>query len=376
MDDIAAQTTAPEIPSQVSSEASPEQKPKNRYLSIAGWSFVAILAPISVLLLVSQNALPGSFFYPVKTGFENVILAAASVNPVTRAAFRTDLADRRLKEAQSLLLTEADISQLNPFIEEVKTSEEEISFITNVDQKKQLQAQLDEKISQYQQALTDTRQQLIAQNPSLAQQATAPSPPQAGQQSSQATQTQVNNTTVVQNIYYVLPTPTQSPNNPQVPTPTHNLSPTSQPPPPSGPTTCQSGNVVDSINCTIEVLNGLSSGGTVAPKLVSPPTLAPTSTPTPIPDLPTSTPVPTQTLRAHTDSDTQSSSSYCYDNPVNPPQGDTWKALCNIQCTQNSQCTQNTSDSSINPATSNWCYGFNGATHTSADWRCLQLQKK
>lgn len=64
----------------------------------------------------------------------------------------------------------------------------------------------------------------------------------------------------------------------------------------------------------------------------------------------------------------------CRDNPESPPAGYKWKADCNRPCTNNSQCPQNNFDAqNVNPETSNWCYGFEGTTGTSADWRCLML---
>jgi hypothetical protein len=69
--------------------------------------------------------------------------------------------------------------------------------------------------------------------------------------------------------------------------------------------------------------------------------------------------------------DTRAAGITCSNNPVAPPDGGyTWVANCAKSCNTNADCPQNTTDpSNVNPATSNWCYGFaEGA-------KCLQLQK-
>lgn len=64
----------------------------------------------------------------------------------------------------------------------------------------------------------------------------------------------------------------------------------------------------------------------------------------------------------------------CRDNPPSAvaPAGFTWKADCSRQCNTNNDCPQNNWDTSnVNPSSSNWCYGFEGPTNSSQDWRCL-----
>lgn len=46
-----------------------------------------------------------------------------------------------------------------------------------------------------------------------------------------------------------------------------------------------------------------------------------------------------------------------------------WTALCSTQCTSNSQCPTGADGQQ------GWCYGFEGSTGTSADWRCLRLDR-
>lgn len=62
----------------------------------------------------------------------------------------------------------------------------------------------------------------------------------------------------------------------------------------------------------------------------------------------------------------------CKDNPVTPPDGYKWHAICSAFCSSkdNSDCKQyeNTTDGYVRAETSYWCYGFNSAP------RCMQLQ--
>lgn len=70
--------------------------------------------------------------------------------------------------------------------------------------------------------------------------------------------------------------------------------------------------------------------------------------------------------------------SICKDNPVNPPSAPAgsngtyiWKADCNKSCTEatkDTDCPQNTTQSQVDPATSNWCFTF------SPGLRCMQLK--
>jgi hypothetical protein len=64
--------------------------------------------------------------------------------------------------------------------------------------------------------------------------------------------------------------------------------------------------------------------------------------------------------------DNGSSNTSCKDNPVDPPDGYTWKQDCSSSCNSNDTCPTNEKDQSVNPATSNWCYAG----------KCLMLVSK
>jgi hypothetical protein len=60
----------------------------------------------------------------------------------------------------------------------------------------------------------------------------------------------------------------------------------------------------------------------------------------------------------------------CRNDPEAPLKGYVWKADCNKPCVTNADCPKNTTDGSVNPETSNWCYYF-----ATPGPRCLQLQR-
>lgn len=136
-----------------------------KYLDLSTWIFLFALLPLTVLVLLSQNTIPGDLFYPVKRGMENVILAAASVNPSTRVAFRTDLTERRFQEAQQLLVVKADTTAFTDFVDQISTTQQDVSNLSNQQEKIQASEKLIAKIDQYQIQLAQAQTQVqIAQN--------------------------------------------------------------------------------------------------------------------------------------------------------------------------------------------------------------------
>src|SRR5258708_3301002 len=135
-----------------------------QYLDLTSWILLFALAPLTVLILLSQNTVPGDLFYPAKRGMENIILAAASVNPSTRVAFRTDLTERRFQEAQQLLTIKADITAYSDFVSEVSVTQQDLASFSNQKQKIELTDKLIAKIDTYQNQLTQVKNQVeIAQ---------------------------------------------------------------------------------------------------------------------------------------------------------------------------------------------------------------------
>ncbi len=193
-----------------------------KILDTSLWVILAVFAPITVLILLSQNSLPGDFFYPVKRGMEGAILAGASLNPTTKALFSSNLADTRFTEANKLLLTRADTGSLTDFVDEVASTQQQINALTDLTQKAQMQQQLDTKINQYQTELRQTQVQLTGQNPSSNQVQNTTGSVQNNPQNPSPTivQQTPGQTTIIQNIYYIVnPTTGQKEPVQQTPTP-------------------------------------------------------------------------------------------------------------------------------------------------------------
>ncbi len=131
-----------------------------QYLDLTSWILLFFFAPFTVLILLSQNSIPGDFFYPVKRGLENIILAAASVSPTTKVAFRTGLTQTRFTEAQQLFVSKADTTAFTDFVTEVSSTQKELSTVSNSQDKIQGADKAIAKIEEYQTQLTQLQTQV------------------------------------------------------------------------------------------------------------------------------------------------------------------------------------------------------------------------
>lgn len=138
------------------------------------------LLPVTVLIFLSQNSIPGDFFYPVKRSLENVVLAAASVSPATRVAFRTDLTETRFKEAQSLVLVRSNANGLYSLIDEVQEAKLEVINLTRDVERKKAEEKLISKIEEYQTGLSTLQAKTEQKIITYQFQETLSTPPPAG----------------------------------------------------------------------------------------------------------------------------------------------------------------------------------------------------
>lgn len=111
---------------------------------------VALLLPTG-LVFASQDAVPGDQTYPVKRGLENVIVRLAALHPSTRAFFKTDMANRRYKEAVTLIRRgdQASSESLVELVTQTQAAAEDISQISDPSTKQQLVDNLSKQIVQY-----------------------------------------------------------------------------------------------------------------------------------------------------------------------------------------------------------------------------------
>ena len=245
-----------------------------QYLDLTSWILLFFFAPFTVLILLSQNTIPGDFFYPVKRGLENMILVAASVSPTTRVAFRTDLTQRRFSEAQQLVALKADTTAFSEFVSDVSTTQEDLSALSSSKDKIENSDKLLAKIDEYQVQLSQVQTQVqIAQ----AQAPQAQAPPATASQLTQGrvciqviTYGRNPNTGVCQAFSTPCDVPTgwascePSSAGQPTPTPTPTQGPTSAPPQPTP-------------------ASAIVTPAPVTPTTqTSPPSVQPTSTPPPL----------------------------------------------------------------------------------------------
>lgn len=271
-------------------------------ISKASWIILFAFAPLTILVILSQYSYPGDFFYPVKRGMEGVLLAAASVNPTTKAFFHVDLADRRFSEAEKLLLARADTSGLTDLVTEIQNTKAAIQTVSDPVQKKELAQELLTKINEYKSKLIEIRTQTINQ---IAQQAEN-QPQQNGASNQNVSPTSPFNATPTQPQQNPTPTGSQG----QYISPTsgfQNVSPsptgftpqptqTSSPLPTPTPIPSAAGTVIADIDTAIAAINNSAADLTVLTNGQSPfptPTVTPSPTPTPTP-----TPTPRSSQRS------------------------------------------------------------------------------
>lgn len=140
-----------------------EEAPKSvarKILNYTSWTILILFAPITILIFMSQNSLPGDFFYPLKRGLEGIVLAASSVSPATKVAFKTDLTNTRYKEAEALLLAKSDTNGLSDFVTEVQTTQNDLLRLADLEDRERLSQELITKIDEYEQKLTQVQEKV------------------------------------------------------------------------------------------------------------------------------------------------------------------------------------------------------------------------
>lgn len=279
MDEMIQAPQTPENTQQIDQpqiDESPKEHGKIRKIfNASSWFVFFAFLPVTVLILLSQNSIPGDLFYPIKRSMENVVLAAATVSPTTRAAFRTDLTTRRFDEAEKLLLGSSDINGLKEFVTEIQAAQNEVSAISDPAKKQELQKKIQRSVIEYEKRLDAVKVQLVAREPT--QLAIIPTLTPTGSQTVSPT---IEPTTIPLPTNTPVPVPTSKIGQPAIPTNTPVPLPTSTPKP-----------IIPSRSPT-------ATPTSIAP--TNKPTQAPTPTSkqissTPIPSFtPTSTPAPEQ----------------------------------------------------------------------------------
>ncbi len=125
-----------------------------KLLSTISLILALVLFPPAALALVSNNAVPGDVTYPIKRTLEDIIFAAASIHPTTKAWFAAARSDRRFKEFTTLVTQGKKTGDvLNELVEQTQIAANQIADVGDESQKKKLVEQLSESIKKYDQGL-------------------------------------------------------------------------------------------------------------------------------------------------------------------------------------------------------------------------------
>ncbi len=137
-----------------------------KLLSILSIVLAIILFPPAALALVSNNAIPGDATYPIKRSLEDVIYAAASLNPTTKAWFAAARSDRRFKEFITLVAQGKSVSRtLNELVTQTETAASDIKKIDDPIKRQDLVNQLSESIDKYDQKLGEVSHSTVIITP-------------------------------------------------------------------------------------------------------------------------------------------------------------------------------------------------------------------
>lgn len=145
-----------------------------KIIGIIALILMLILLPPAALAMASQDAVPGDMTYPVKRTLEDVILAVASVNPITKAYFSVAQSQRRFKETITLIdKGQSATESLDELIAQTTIAADDVSQVQNSTQKKELIDQLTKSIDQYQSKLNSTKKQIAKSDPQSSENQTA-----------------------------------------------------------------------------------------------------------------------------------------------------------------------------------------------------------
>lgn len=205
-----------------------------KVFNTSSWFVFFAFLPLTVLILLSQNTIPGDLFYPIKRSMENVVLAAAAVSPTTRAAFRTDLTTRRFDEAEKLLLTSSDTQGLKDFVTEIGAAQKEVSAISDPVKKQELQQKIQTSVIEYEKRLDAVKTQLVTRENAIAVVVPTSAPTKIPESqpstSPQTISSQIEPTAIPLPTNTLVPLPTSSP---KPATPSKPPAPTATPIPPA-----------------------------------------------------------------------------------------------------------------------------------------------
>ena len=110
---------------------------------------MGILAPVTLAVLASANALPGDATYPLKLSLENMAIFVAQVRPQTEAELRLGVLDRRYREARMLMEDQASTRGDKYFTEAARVTRRAFLGIEDEDMREHYVEELTEDLRRY-----------------------------------------------------------------------------------------------------------------------------------------------------------------------------------------------------------------------------------
>jgi len=124
-----------------------------KLFDVVSVSLMGILAPITVGVLVSTNALPGQTVYPLKLSLENMAIFVSQVHEPTEMELRLAVLDRRYQEARLLLEKEGSPRGYEYFAEAAQVTQRAVLGLKDDDLREHYREELAEDLGRYQRRL-------------------------------------------------------------------------------------------------------------------------------------------------------------------------------------------------------------------------------
>ncbi len=208
----------------------------NKIISSIAWVVFFGIGLLTIVVFIAQNSVPGDMTYPVKTGFENVLVKAYSAVG-QEGAYQIKLTETRLTETQKVIATSHASQSISNLSNQISQTAKTITSTSNPAEKQQLADQYITTLTKVSGQLEQTKQQLDSEQ-ELSNTQNIPNnntiPTQQMTQTIEISPTQapptVNPSPTSKQIYYQ-PTPTTRPHPTETPVPTEHPMPTPVPTP-------------------------------------------------------------------------------------------------------------------------------------------------
>ena len=124
-----------------------------KVFDVASVLLIGVLAPITVGVLISANALPGQTTYPLKLSLENMAVFVSQVHEPTEMELRLAVLDRRYQEARTLLEDEGSPRGYEHFADAAQATQRAVLGLKDSELQEYYREELAEDLGRYQRRL-------------------------------------------------------------------------------------------------------------------------------------------------------------------------------------------------------------------------------